>query len=363
MTATQQKASVSSEARRQLEFDLMGRSAMERSGLPRRFAGGGIVLVNADVRTLYHDWPEPIVLISDGPYGLSRVFRDIPTPAGLCEWYEPHIAWWSEKAIPQTTLWLWNSEIGWATLHPLLLKYGWRYIRCHVWDKSIAHVAGNSNTQRLRQFPTVTEVCVHYVRDVKLPSQGTEYTIKEWLRREWERTGLPLSKSNEACGMRNAATRKYLTKDGVWYFPPPEAFERLARYANAYGDPAGAPYFSTDGQRPLSAQEWERMRPKFYCPAGVTNVWREPPLHNSERMKFGAKVIHLNQKPLKLMELIIRASSDEGDIVWDPFGGLATGALACAKLGRRCFSAEIDEGLYEVAVKRLVSNGIAPDAA
>jgi site-specific DNA-methyltransferase (adenine-specific) len=324
--------------------------------------GHGVVFANADVLALYPTWPHPILIVSDGPYGLSPAFGDIPTPDGLSDWYEPHIASWSRKATPQTTLWLWNSEIGWATLHPLLVSYGWRYIRCHIWDKGIAHVAGNSNTTRLRQFPTVTEVCVQYARNVKLPSEGAEYPIRQWLRGEWERSGLPLSKSNEACGVRNAATRKYLTKDWVWYFPPPEAFERLARYANEYGDPTGAPYFSVDGQRPLSAEEWERMRPKFHCPPGVTNVWREPPLHDSERLKLGTKTVHLNQKPLKLIELTLRASSDSQDIVWDPFGGLATGALACARLGRRCFSAEIDPILYDVAVSRLVSNGIVPDS-
>lgn len=320
--------------------------------------GRGITFVNGDVLAFYQDWPEPIVIISDGPYGLSPTFGDIPTPDGLCEWYEPHIQWWSKKATPQTTLWIWNSEIGWATLHPLLVKYGWYYIRCHIWDKGIAHIAGNCNTQRLRQFPPVTEVCVQYARDVKLPSQGKKYTIKEWLRREWERSGLPLSKSNEACGVKNAATRKYLTKDWVWYSPPPEAFEQLVNYANIYGNPTDTPYFSIDGQTPLSAQEWERMRPKFNCPIGITNVWREPPLHDAERLKIGVKVIHLNQKPLKLMELIIRASSDEGDIIWDTFAGLATGALACAMIKRKCYTAEKNVGLYEIAVNRLVSNGV-----
>lgn len=330
--------------------------------LPRRFSGGGVVVVNDDVRALYEDWPEPLVIISDGPYGLSPAFGDIPTPDGLCNWYEPHIAMWSRKATPQTTLWVWNSEIGWATLHPLLVKYGWRYVRCNVWDKGVAHIAGNSNTLRLRQLPTVTEVCVQYAKNVRLPSQGKEYPIKEWLRKEWERSGLPLAKSNEACGVKNAATRKYLTKDWLWYFPPPDAMEQLAKYANTYGDPSGAPYFSLNGQKPVSAGQWERMRPKFHCPAAVTNVWREPPLHNAERLRQGMKALHLNQKPLKLIELIIRVSSDEGDIVWDPFGGLCTGALACARLGRRCFSAEIERDIYEAAVRRLVNNGITPDA-
>lgn len=348
---------------KQLSFDMVECSDRSIIRTPKAFSGGGVVVVNADVLSVYEGWPEPVVVISDGPYGLSRAFGDIPEPDGLYKWYEPHIAAWSRKARPQTTLWFWNSEIGWATVHPLLAKYGWSYIRCHIWDKGIEHIAGNSNTQRLRQLPTVTEVCVQYAREVRLPSGGRQHTIKDWLRTEWERTGLPLSRTNEACGVRNAATRKYFTKDWLWYLPPPEAFERLVKYANAYGDPVGVPYFSIDGRKPLPSEEWAKMRPKFRCPAGVTNVWREPSLHNAERLRRGMRALHLNQKPLKLMELIIQLSSDEGDVVWDPFGGLCTGALAATRLKRRCFSAEINADLYEAAVMRLVGHGITADTS
>ena len=97
------------------------------------------------------------------------------------------------------------------------------------------------------------------------------------------------------------------------------------------------------------------MRAKFKCPIGVTNVWDLPQLNGTERIKEGLKAYHLNQKPLKLIELIIRISSDKGDVVWDPFGGLATSAIASHKLGRKCYSAEINKDIYKVAVSRVMS--------
>ncbi|MYK91287.1 MAG: hypothetical protein F4026_03915 [Synechococcus sp. SB0669_bin_8] len=36
------------------------------------------------------------------------------------------------------------------------------------------------------------------------------------MRAEWRRTGLPLYRANEACGVKNAATRKYLTQPQFW---------------------------------------------------------------------------------------------------------------------------------------------------
>ena len=41
------------------------------------------------------------------------------------------------------------------------------------------------------------------------------------------------------------------------------------------------------------------------------------------------------QKPLALLERIIQASSNEGDVVLDPFCGCATACVAAEKLGRQ----------------------------
>ncbi len=309
-----------------------------------------------DALNWYDQWPRPTVIISDGPYGVSGFPGDPPTPDALVDWYEPHIAAWSKAATPLTTLWFWNSEHGWANIHGLLQKYGWSFVNCHIWNKGIGHVAGNSNTKTLRQFPIVTEVCVQYVRKAEFRVGNLLMNMQEWLRYEWERSGLPLSKTNEATGTKSAATRKYLTKDHLWYYPPPEAFERLVSYANQHGDPSGRPYFSLDGKRPLTAREWAMMRAKFYCEPGITNVWDEPTVRGRERIKVPGrtnKALHANQKPLKLAERIIRVSSDPGDVVWAPFGGVGTEAVASHRLARIHYGAEINREYFEIAVERL----------
>lgn len=312
-----------------------------------------IELVHDDVMQRYADWQTPIVIISDGAYGIKGFPGDPPTTDDLAAWYQPHIEAWSHYATPQTTLWFWNTELGWATIHPLLLAHGWQYRACHIWDKGIGHVAGNSNTQSLRKLPIVTEVCVQYIKQAYFMVDGQQMTMQTWLRYEWLRTGLPLYKTNEACGVKNAATRKYFTADHLWYYPPPDAFEKFVAYANQHGDPSGKPYFSADGQRPITRDEWETYRAKFYCPVGITNVWQHPPLNGNERLKVGSKALHLNQKPLALMERLIEVSSDAGDVVWEPFAGLASGAIAAHNLRRTCYAAEIDALVYETAAERL----------
>ena len=312
-----------------------------------------IHLFCGDSINFYETWKTPTVIVSDGPYGVNGFPGDLLTNKGLDSWYEPHVKKWSELSTPLTTLWFWNTELGWATVHPILEKYGWKYVSCCIWDKGMSHVAGNTNTKTIRHLPVVTEVCVQYVKTPTFKVNGNDLSMKEWLRYEWERTGLPFSKTNEACGVVDAATRKYFTKCHLWYMPPADAFEKIASYANAFGDNNGKPYFSLNGITPITKDEWAKLRSKFYCPIGVTNVWQTPQLRNAERLKTNQKAVHLNQKPLSLIKRIIDMTSDENDVVWDPFAGLCTSAVASLELNRTCFCAEKNPDVFEIACKRV----------
>jgi site-specific DNA-methyltransferase (adenine-specific) len=297
----------------------------------------------------YENWDQPTVIVSDGAYGVLGFEGDTSDHIDLPDWYQPHIEAWSNAAMPYTTLWFWNSEIGWAVVHPLLERYGWRYVNCNIWNKGKGHIAGNVNTEKIRRFPVVTEVCVQYVREVELNG----LTLKTWLLYEWKRSGLPLRRANDACGVVDAATRKYFDQGHLWYFPPPEMFEKLVNYANEHGIPEGKPYFSLDRSRSLTWQEWSKMRSKFRCPHGFTNVWERQALRGDERVKTSSgKALHLNQKPLDLMNMIIESSSDENDVVWEPFGGLFSASLAAQKINRKAYSCEIDSDYFYYGVKR-----------
>jgi hypothetical protein len=319
-----------------------------------------------DVIDVYERWPIPVTVISDGAYGVRGFHGDTVRPDALTDWYRPHVAAWSAAAAPFTTLWFWNTEIGWATVHPLLHDKGWDYVESITWDKGLAHIAGNVNSKTIRRIPIVTEVCVLYQRRMEILTAEGPMTVQRWLRYEWKRAGIPLSKANEACGVRNAATRKYLTQDWHWYWPPGKMMELLASYANEHGRPSDWPYFSVNDKQVVTAKEWDSYRYRWNHRHGLTNVWRRPPLHDDERLKgtlrraaprvykpSAASAAHLNQKPLEFMESMISAVTQEGDVVWEPFGGLASASVAAVALGRRAFAAEIDPEFAKLAAARL----------
>lgn len=347
-----------------LQRRLFGPSPRTSGPVPGEvFRLGDVAIHFEAAERLYALWPAPTCIISDGPYGVSGFPGDERKVESLARWYEPHVRAWSRSATPQTTLWFWNTEVGWATVHPLFVAGGWEYRCCNIWDKGLSHVAGNANTQTLRKFPVVTEVCVHYVKAALFRVDGRMASMQEWLRHEWKRTGLPFHLANQACGVANAATRKYLTADHLWYYPPVDAFVKLSDYANRHGQREGRPYFSLDGKRPVSGETWSRMRAKFSCDVGVTNVWQEPQLSGAERiqgerngMRYKFRSLHGSQKPLRFIDRIIRACTDEGDVVWEPFGGLCPGAVASYHLRRKYVGAEIVPEFFLAATERVVAS-------
>jgi site-specific DNA-methyltransferase (adenine-specific) len=325
------------------------------TAIPQDVRIGASHLYRGDVLGVYDAWQPPACIVSDGPYGLGKFPGEPVSPDGLAEWYAPHAAAWARRAMPYTTLWFWNSEIGWAKAHPALEMHGWQYEETVVWDKGIAHVAGNCNSKTIRGVPVVTELSVRYTRKVVLSgADGNPLPLKEWVRAEWLRSGLPMNQSNQACGVANAATRKYLTQCRLWYFPPGDAIVSMARWCTQHGLPSARPYFSLDGVNPPSAAVWDRLRAKWNHAHGITNVWTEPPVHGAERIKVtGTAVAHANQKPLRLMERQILAATDPGDIVWEPFGGLFSASVAAVRHGRIAQAAELAPDFFRIGSERV----------
>lgn len=70
----------------------------------------------------------------------------------------------------------------------------------------------------------------------------------------------------------------------------------------------------------------------------VTTVWDDIPFINSQAAE---RLGYPTQKPLALLERIIAASSNAGDVILDPFCGCGTAVAAAQKLGRRWVGIDI----------------------
>ncbi len=65
------------------------------------------------------------------------------------------------------------------------------------------------------------------------------------------------------------------------------------------------------------------------------------------------KNLHDTEKPVELMKILIENSSNENEIVLDPFMGIGTTGVACKKLNRNFIGYEIDEKYFNIAKERI----------
>jgi site-specific DNA-methyltransferase (adenine-specific) len=81
----------------------------------------------------------------------------------------------------------------------------------------------------------------------------------------------------------------------------------------------------------------------------ATNVLRVPSLKGNSKEKCG----HPSQKPVDLIEKLVLCSTDEGDLVLDPFLGSGTTAVAAKKLNRQWLGIEKNAEYVRIARSRL----------
>ena len=79
------------------------------------------------------------------------------------------------------------------------------------------------------------------------------------------------------------------------------------------------------------------------------DVWHIPFIPPSSKERTG----YPTQKPLALLQRIIKASSNDGDIVLDPFCGCATTCVAAQQLGRKWIGIDIEKQAVGILVERL----------
>lgn len=80
------------------------------------------------------------------------------------------------------------------------------------------------------------------------------------------------------------------------------------------------------------------------------NFIESPICMGNERLKNPK---HPTQKPLKVLEHIIKIASNENDLIFDPFMGVCSTGIAALKLNRLFAGCEIDKEYFDASVKRI----------
>lgn len=209
-------------------------------------------------------------------------------------------------------------------LVPILQEMGFELRQQIVINKGMKSVAGRA-TKNYKMFPNVTESILFLVKDNKR-------FAKELLLGQQKKLGLKAKEINEALGVKSNGGGMwsiYTGKNICEQFPTRELWEKLQKILQF-----NIPY--------------ERVAQTYNPEMGVTDVWDDIDFYAEKR-------IHPTQKPLHLIERLVRVSSNEGDRVLDPFAGSGSTLIACERNNRKATVIELDEGYFNGINNRLDS--------
>lgn len=325
----------------------------------------GSTVWQADARVVAASLPDGCAscAILDGPYGMGKADWDrIPRGGSLVDLYRDHIADVGRVCAPSASLYLWNTEVGWAELHPAILAAGWTFVSLIVWVKADSPRIGDMfGYDHLRGWVSTVEYCGFYQREAWAAPGGAGQEIgyaagrddrnwvRPWLAAEWAAAGLKMRDADRALGTNGMAGHYFQASQ--WSLPTWDAYQRLAEHAAKHGPPRAVPYLTLErfaGADGLAATydhlraeydhlraEYEASRPPFTAPMGVGNVWRAPTVAGPERLRApDGSTLHPCQKPLAFADRMLRASTRPGDAVWVPFGGTLREVVAAERMAR-----------------------------
>ena len=212
-----------------------------------------------------------------------------------------------------------------------------------VWKRQSAHSDAKS------KFASVSDVILFYTAskaakfNVQHTDHNPEYVDKFYRFDDGDGRGrYRLGDMSAPKGGGMAAINKVTGKPNGWQinkgYEPPATGWRYSPETMARLDREGRIYFpvhkdgTPDTNRRLALKRFLNEQKGNI----VTNVWTDiPPVQGGESLGYPT------QKPIALLERIIAASSDPGDVVFDPFCGCGTTIYAATKLERTWIGCDI----------------------
>jgi DNA modification methylase len=209
-----------------------------------------------------------------------------------------------------------------AHIIPKLEELGLEFKQQIIIDKGMQAVSGRA-TKNYTIFPNTTESILLIIKDNK-------QWLKEFLKEKQMQKGWSSKQINEKLGVKTNGGGMwsiYTGKNICEQFPTKERWSQFERIFE----------FSLD---------YQKVSQTFNPIMGFTNVWTDIDFYNVKR-------IHPTQKPLKLIQRLIQASSHQYDLILDPFMGSGTTAVASKILNRNYLGFEINESYVRHINSRL----------
>jgi site-specific DNA-methyltransferase (adenine-specific) len=209
-----------------------------------------------------------------------------------------------------------------ALLRPYLQDIGFSLRQQIIINKGMKAVAGRA-TKKYKMFPNVTESILFLTKD------NIPYS-RNLLKARQKQLGLTSKQINEAIGVKSNGGGMwsiYTGKNVCEQFPTKELWQKLQSILKF-----DVPY--------------EKIAQTYNAEMGITDVWDDIDFYKEKRY-------HPTQKPLKLIERLVKVSSNVGDKVLDPFGGSGSTMIACHNTKRQSTIIELEESYIKKIQERI----------
>ena len=210
-------------------------------------------------------------------------------------------------------------------------------------------IAGNMN----RNHRQLSEYCLYYtfqdetgLKKVKTDMNNFK-NLRQYSKNIQEFIGLKLKEINKILGHRRAEHFFYHSST-QWDLCIPEIYQQLIDTFKINEYKNFREYKDLKQEYEELRQEYEKQRYTFNLKEvqkNISCVW-EVESTNSGRM-------HSCEKPINILEKIIKTSSNENDTVLDCFMGSGSTGVACINTNRKFIGIEKDEKYFEIACNRI----------
>lgn len=345
-------------------------------------------LIQGDCLELMKRIPDSSVdlVLTDPPYNVSvTTYKNGKIKKNEWDSIENYIDWciaWLTQCQrvlkPNGVLYFWHNDI--QQIADLLLA-----IRQHtnflfrsfcIWDKGKSYRAKvwlnrkPDSVSALRSWFNVCEYCLHFFKTPETKKNaGTGLDriknepecykpLKDWYVAEKKRLGVTekmiLERYRKEIGKSGAMLRHYF-KNTQFEIPTEEVWNRVfvplgfgKSHENLYKDyeELTESYGTLRKSYELLRKNYEKLRYVHHCDEQHCNVWHVPSVPFNKRF-------HTCQKPVEILERLIRVSSNEDGVVLDCFMGSGSTGVACLNTGRNFIGIEKDETYFKIAEERI----------
>ena len=296
---------------------------------------------------------------------VDMILADVPYGTTACSWdsiipLEP--MWEQLKRIIKS-----NGAIVMTASQPFttaLISSNMKMFRyCWVWEKDQGVNFMSAKRQPLKVHE---DVLVFYTDLAEQRGAAVEYApLREYFQLERDRSGLSAREIQAVLGNYMAShyftngvqfcipsEENYAKLQSTGFFPRPyheimDEYRRLGEsivpVTNNPQMTEGKPYVSgkgTSGEVTGSVQKVQTVNDGTRYPRSVVSIKRQTGIHPT-------------QKPVALMEYLIKTYTNEGETVLDFTMGSGSTCVACVNTGRRFIGIELDDGYFKIAQDRI----------